>query len=427
LKKLAISTLGCKVNQYESEALAQLFIKNGYEIVDENDEADVCIVNTCSVTNLSDRKSRKMIRRCTSSKKSPIVVVTGCYSEANPEEASKIDGVSIITGTNNKKAIFDLVENQIKNRSKVVEIFSENISTSFNFDSITDYLDKTRAIIKIQDGCNSFCSYCIIPFVRGRCRSREMTDILDEVKKLSNNGYKEIVLAGIHVSNYGIEKENLTLSKLILELEKIDGIERIRLSSIEPLAFTDEFYSMYEKSKKLCPHFHISLQSGSDTVIKRMNRHYTREDFLKIVDKLRGINENTTITTDIIVGFPGETEQEFEETIDFIKKAKFLKAHIFKYSKRSGTKAAEMINQIDGKTLDFRSKKAIKISETLENEVLNSFIGKSVNVLFEEEKGDFIFGYGENYLPILYPKNADLLGKIKKVKIIKIENLTAYA
>jgi threonylcarbamoyladenosine tRNA methylthiotransferase MtaB len=427
LKKLAISTLGCKVNQYESEALAQLFIANGYTVVSENDDADVCIINTCSVTNMSDRKSRKMIRRCTNSEKNPIVVVTGCYSEANPEEVSKIDGVSIVTGTNNKRAIFDLVESQIEGKKKIIEIFDEGIGTSFNFDAVTNYLDKTRAIIKIQDGCNSFCSYCIIPFVRGRCRSREMSVILDEVEKLSKNGYKEIVLAGIHVCNYGMDKENLTLSKLLVELEKIDGIERIRLSSIEPSAFTKEFYSMYERSKKLCPHFHISLQSGSDSVIKRMNRHYSRNDFLAIIDRLRNINQNTTITTDIIVGFPGETDDEFEQTIDLIKKAKFLKAHIFKYSKRSGTVASDMPDQIDAKIADVRSKKAIKTAEIIENEVLNSFVGKSVNVLFQDEKEDFISGFSENYIPVSIPKNTDLIGKICRVKINKIQNLSAYA
>ena len=426
MKKLSISTLGCKVNQYESEALAQLFVSNGYTIVDENEDADVCIVNTCSVTNMSDRKSRKMIRRCTNSKNAPVVVVTGCYSEAKPEEAAEIEGVSIVTGTNNKKAIFDLVEKQLREKKKIVEIFEENIETSFNFDAVTDYQDKTRAIIKIQDGCNSFCSYCIIPFVRGRCRSREMGDILNEVAGLCQNGYREIVLAGIHVCNYGMDKENLTLSKLLIELEKIEGVERIRLSSIEPSAFTDEFYRMYENSKKLCPHFHISLQSGSDSVIKRMNRQYSRKDFLDIIDQLKRINENTTITTDIIVGFPGETDEEFEQTIDLIKKSKFLKSHIFKFSKRTGTAAAQMSDQIDGKTADLRSKKAIEMAEKTEMEVLDSFIGKTLNVLFEDEKDGYISGFSENYISVFVPKNSKLIGKICKVSIGRIENLSAY-
>ena len=426
MKSLAIETLGCKVNQYESEAISQIFKSGGYKIVNDLDIADICVINTCSVTNMSDRKSRQLIRRCVKAAKNPLVAVVGCYSEAKPEEAAAISGVSVVIGTNNKKEIFNLINKAYEEKTKITEIFPESRENSFNFAPLTDYIEKTRAIIKIQDGCNSFCSYCIIPYVRGRCRSRDFLDIIKEAEQLSENGYKEIVLAGIHVCHYGMDLDGVTFTDLLKSLSDVPKIERIRLSSIEPSAFNEEFFEFYKKSDKLCPHFHISLQSGSDTVLKRMNRKYAGDDFLKIVKKLREIKPETNITTDVIVGFPGETEDEFLSTMNLISKAGFLKVHTFKYSKREGTKAAEMENQIDGNISEERSKMVIKLSEEIEKNVLNSYIGKTLNVLIEEEKDGFMYGISENYIPVFVEKDSLKKGQIYKVVIEKTIGLSVY-
>ena len=425
MKKISVLTLGCKVNQYESEALIAMFPEDKYEVYSEYKKGcDAYIINTCSVTNMSDRKSRQMIRKCIKSGEvKPYVAVMGCYSHAKPEEAKAIFGVDFVCGTANKTQIVKKIRDYFENETEI-EI---NVRTDgFDFPLVTDYKEKTRAIVKIQDGCNSFCSYCIIPYLRGRCRSRDINEILSEVSELSKNGYKEIVLAGIHVCNYGKDLDNMTFPKLMQEIEKIDGIERIRLSSVEPLAFTDEFFSYFENSKKLCPHFHISLQSGSDTVIKRMNRHYTAEYFINTVKRLREINEKTSVTTDIIVGFPGETDEEFSETVSLAEKVGFLKIHTFKYSMRDGTVAAKMENQIPESIKDKRSKIIINLSDKIEKEILNSYIGKTLEVLFEEQKGEYLYGFSENYIPVCIPYDKTLTGKIAKVRIERIDNLVAY-
>lgn len=434
MKKIAVLTLGCKVNQYESEAIANMLRNDGYEVFSEyKSGCDAYIINTCSVTNMSDRKSRQMIRKCVKSGKKPenkpYIAVTGCYSQAKPEEAECIDGVDFICGNENKTQTVKNIREYFEKDKKIGknENWEINLRTDgFDFPMLTGYDEKTRAIVKIQDGCDSFCSYCIIPYLRGRCRSRDINEILNEIQKLSENGYKEIVLAGIHVCNYGKDLENMSFPKLLREIEKIDGIERIRLSSVEPLAFTDEFFSYFKASKKLCPHFHISLQSGSDTVIKRMNRHYTAEYFLNTVEKLREINENTSVTTDIIVGFPEESDEEFQQTVELAKKVRFLKIHTFKYSKRNGTAAAKMKNQISDEIKEKRSKAILELSDKYEQEILNSYIGKTLNVLFEERKGEWLFGLSENYIPVCIPYEETQTGKIRSVKIEKTEGLIAY-
>lgn len=434
MKKIAVLTLGCKVNQYESEAIANMLRNDGYEVFSEyKSGCDAYIINTCSVTNMSDRKSRQMIRKCVKSGKSPenkpYVAVMGCYSQAKPEEAECIDGVDFICGNENKTQIVKNIREYFERSGKIEknENWEINLRTDgFDFPMLTGYDEKTRAIVKIQDGCDSFCSYCIIPYLRGRCRSRDINEILNEIQKLSENGYKEIVLAGIHVCNYGKDLENMSFPKLLREIEKIDGIERIRLSSVEPLAFTEEFFSYFKASKKLCPHFHISLQSGSDTVIKRMNRHYTAEYFLNTVEKLCEINENTSVTTDIIVGFPEESDEEFQQTVELAKKVRFLKIHTFKYSKRNGTAAAKMKNQISDEIKEKRSKAILELSDKCEQEILNSYIGKTLNVLFEERKGEWLFGLSENYIPVCIPYDETQTGKIGSVKIEKTEGLVAY-
>lgn len=426
MKNACILTLGCKVNQYESEALAQMLKNKGYEVTHEFKKSDVYIINTCSVTNMSDRKSRQLIRKCIRTGSKPIVAVTGCYSQAKPEEVGKIEGVDIVIGTDNKTQLIDLIEREFEKREKFVFEKKEELSRSFDFLPLENYIEKTRAIIKIQDGCNSFCSYCIIPYVRGRCRSRNKDEILKEVENLAKNGYKEIVLSGIHVSNYGIDMNDMSFPKLLSEIEKTDGIERIRLSSVEPLAFNEEFFEVFKNSKKICPHFHISLQSGSDTVIKRMNRHYTAQFFENAVKRLKEINQNTLITTDIIAGFPEESEEEFDETLKFIEKIRFLKVHTFKYSRRDGTKAAEMENQIPESIKDERSKKVIALSDKIEREVIKSFENKELSVLFEEEKNGFWHGVSDNYINVYVKSDENLKGRIRSIFVKKEENLSLY-
>ena len=433
MKTFRILTLGCKVNQYESEAMAQQFLRAGYRPAEEGETVSVSVVNTCSVTNMSDRKSRKMIRQC--AKDSTVVAVCGCYAQAKPEEAAAIDGVDIVIGNGDKHKLFSLIEQGLQ--KKEMEIFSKiklselTAETSFDSVPITDYREKTRAILKIQDGSNSFCSYCIIPYVRGRLRSRNPLEILEEARILAQNGYKEIVLAGIHVCKYGIDfpegSEISDLTDLLQKMEEIDGICRIRLSSIEPFAFHEKFFLYYTTSRKLCPSFHISLQSGSDTVLKRMNRHYTAEYYLKTVKKLREIKPETTVTTDVIVGFPGETEEEFQQTVALVKQVKFLKIHTFPYSRRSGTVADGMPNQIPSSIKDQRSKVMLRISEESEKEVLQSYLGKPLSVLAEEPKAGGIYGLSENHLPVILEGEGFLENHIYQVTAYRTDGVYLYA
>ncbi len=425
MKKVCILTLGCKVNQYESEALSQMFRDEGFLTTVTFEKSDIYIINTCSVTNMSDRKSRQLIRKCIRSNSNAIVIATGCYSQANPKEVMDIEGVFAVVGNSDKNKIIKIAKEELSKREKILKV-SDDVTGGFDFPALLSYQEKTRAIIKIQDGCDSFCSYCIIPYVRGRCRSRDTGDIVSEITALAKNGYKEIVLSGIHVCNYGADMENMTFPKLLSMIEEIDGIERIRLSSIEPLAFTEEFFEFYKKTKKLCPHFHISLQSGSDSVIKRMNRHYTSEYFYNVVKKLREINPLTEITTDVIVGFPGETDEEFSDTLELINKVGFLKVHTFKYSMRDGTVAAKMENQIDEKIKEERSKKVIELSDKIENDIIESFKGKTLSVLFEEKKGDFWHGFSDNYINVFVKSDENLSGKIKNVYIEETKDISAY-
>ncbi len=425
MKKVCILTLGCKVNQYESEALSQMFRDEGFLTVSFIEKSDIYVINTCSVTNMSDRKSRQLIRKCIRENENAVIIVTGCYTQGSPDEVSKIEGVTAVVGNSEKEKIVEIAKESIENKTKIINV-NKDVTGGFSFPALASYQEKTRAIIKIQDGCNSFCSYCIIPFVRGRCRSRSSDEIIEEINTLVKNGYKEIVLSGIHVCNYGIDTKDMTFPKLLSMIEEIDGVKRIRLSSIEPLAFTDEFLMFYKKTKKLCPHFHISLQSGSDTVIKRMNRHYTAQYFYETVMKLREINPLTEITTDVIVGFPEETDAEFKETLELIKRVGFLKVHTFKYSMRDGTVAAKMENQIDEKIKDTRSKIIIEESEKIEKSRIESYKGKKLSVLFEEEKDGFWHGFSDNYINVYVKSESDLTGKIFDVYIKDVKKLSAF-
>ena len=426
-------TLGCKVNQYETNAMTQKFLEKGYKVIEENDEnseekPDICIINTCTVTNMSDRKSRQMLRRMKEKNPDTIVVAVGCYAQVAKEELSKIPEIDLVLGNNEKVEIVKYVEKYLEKNTKITEIEDVMQSKEFSdFGNIT-FSEKTRAVIKIQDGCDRFCSYCIIPYARGRVRSRKPESIISEITKIAKKGIKEVVITGIHIASYGKDfvmckdesLKNYRLIDLLEEINKIEGIKRIRLGSIEPLLITEEFVQRLEKLEKICHHFHLSLQSGCDETLKRMNRRYTTEQFKNIVDILRNTYKDVNLTTDIIVGFPGETEEEFSKTYEFLKMIKFYKMHVFKYSPRKGTKAAIMENQVPGNIKEERSKKLIELSNKNEFEYNSKYIGKEVEVLFEEEKVGVYKGHTQNYIMVYCKSEERLDNKIKKVKCEEI-------
>ncbi len=420
MKTVRFHTLGCKVNQYETEAMKELFENEGYKVLEEG-SSDIYVVNTCTVTNMSDRKSRQFIRRAKRSNKDALVVVVGCYSQVSPEEVEKIEEVDIIIGTKDRDKIVDLVEDFDREKGKVNIVSDSKYFMDFEKLEVDTIDSRTRAYIKIQDGCNQFCSYCIIPYARGPIRSRELSDIVEEAEDLGRKGFKEVVLTGIHVASYGkdFKDENLSLIDVIEEIAKIDSIKRIRLSSIEPKLIDDDFMKRAMKTGKLCDHFHLSLQSGSDTVLKRMNRKYTSQEFKDIVEIIRNYMPKAGITTDIIVGFPGETEEEFEETYKFAEEIKFSKIHVFKYSPREGTKAAAMKNQIDGNIKNERSQKLLDLNDSLMEDFNKSLIGEELEVLFENDDKDYSEGYARNYA-LVSSDNLDYKGEIKRIKIRNI-------
>ena len=407
LKKAAIHNLGCKVNSYEAESM-ELMLKNaGYEIVpfDENIIADVYIINTCSVTNIADRKSRQMLHKAKKMNPLAVVVAAGCYVQADEDGVRSDEAVDIVLGNNMKINIVDVLEEYFKDNSRddyVLDI--NNKETTYEELKIDKVTEHTRAYIKIQDGCNQFCSYCIIPYTRGRIRSRSAIDIVDEVKRLALNGYKEIVLTGIHLSSYGKDTGKETLLDVIKLVHEVDGIERIRLGSLEPRIVTDEFVGEISKLYKLCPHFHLSLQSGCDKTLKAMNRKYTSKEYLDGCNILRKYYKNPAITTDVIVGFPGETDEDFAITKAFLEKVHFYEMHIFKYSKRKGTRAAVMPDQIDEQIKAARSEKLIALGHDMSKEFRKFYIGKNEEVLFEEKAviGDkeYCVGYTKEYVKV---------------------------
>lgn len=418
-------TLGCKVNQYETNAMAQKFLEKGYKVIEEyeqnGEKPDICIINTCTVTNMSDRKSRQMLRREKENNKNVIVVAVGCYAQVAKNELNKIPEIDLVLGNNEKVNIVKYVEDYINENENNIEI--EDVMQSRLFSDFGDitFTEKTRAVVKIQDGCDRFCSYCIIPYARGRVRSRKPESIISEITKIAEKDIKEVVITGIHIASYGKDfKEEYKLIDLLEEINKIDGIERIRLGSIEPLLITDEFVERLKKLDKICHHFHLSLQSGCDETLKRMNRRYTTEQFKEIVKRLRNTYSDVNLTTDIIVGFPGETEEEFEKTYKFLDEIKFYKMHIFKYSQRKGTKAAVMQNQIPGDIKELRSRRLIELSNKNEFEINQKYIGKKVEVLFEEEKEGVFKGHTANYILVYCnDEKENLSNKIQEVECIQ--------
>ena len=419
--KVAFLTLGCKVNQYETNAMIQKFTKKGYKEVNFNEFADIYIINTCTVTNMADRKSRQMLRRVKTINPNSVLVACGCYAQANKQELEKVKEIDIIIGTNKKNEVVDLVEEFIlkkQNIEAITDVFKEKDYSEFG--SIT-YTEKTRAVIKVQDGCDRFCSYCIIPYARGRVRSRKLENILDEVKQIAKNGIKEVVITGIHVASYGKDfKIQTGLIDLLEELNKIEEIKRIRLSSLEPIIFTDDFIKRLIKLDKVCHHFHLSLQSACNKTLERMNRRYSIEEFIEITNKLKKAYNDVCLTTDIIVGFPGETEEEFNTTYKNLEKIKFYKMHVFKYSKRKGTKAEVMPNQVPDNIKEQRSKKLLELSQKNEYDINKSYLNQTVKVLFEEEKDGLYQGHTNNYMLVKVKSKDDIKNKIIDVIITNV-------
>ena len=424
MKKVAFYTLGCKVNQYETEAMLELFEKEGYEKAETEDYADVYVINTCTVTHMSDRKSRQYIRRMKKKNPDAIIAVVGCYSQVSPEEILSIDEVNHVMGTNDRKKIVEEVK-KIDASRKVSTVDDIMKVKAFEEIEINKTNGKTRAFMKIQDGCDRYCSYCIIPYARGRVRSRDLESIVKEVENLASNGYKEVVLTGIHVASYGkdIKDSDIKLLDVIKQINDIEGIERIRLSSVEPILFTDEFVEAVSTMDKVCPHYHLSLQSGCDETLKRMKRRYTTEEYKAIVDRLRAAIPNVSITTDVIVGFPGETNEEFDKTYEFLKDIELTHMHVFKYSPRKGTPAATMENQVDPSTKHDRSEKLLQLNEENFNKFGQKMLDKEFNVLFEQKVGDNKYeGLTENYVKVIVESDNDISEQILKVKIKDVKN-----
>ena len=417
MKKAAFYTLGCKVNQYETEAMAELFADSGYEIKEFTEVADVYVINTCSVTNMGDRKSRQIIRRAKKLNPNAVIAVTGCYAQTAPDEVLAIEGVNLVLGTKDRKNIVTLVEelNTESNINHVSDIMSNH---EFEELQIKQYSNRTRAFIKIQEGCNQFCSYCIIPYARGRVRSRKMEEVLEEITNLTKHGCQEFVITGIHVTSYGKDLGDVTLIDLLEEIAKIPEVKRIRLGSLEPGFITKDTLDRLSKMESFCPHFHLSLQSGCDSVLKRMNRKYTTQDIREKCKAIREHFQYPALTTDIIVGFPGETEEDFQETLDVVRKAKYDSAFTFIYSKRSGTPAAKMPDQVPDDVVHERFDRLLKVVNEAAKEQNGKLTGNTELVLVEEidEKDDtMVTGRLSNNSVVHFKGDASLIGKIVPV------------
>lgn len=415
--KVAVYTLGCKVNTYESEYVIKEFLKRGYTLTDFSDEnADIYLINTCTVTNTSDQKSRKMIRQARKKNKDAVVVAMGCFTQIRNNDNQIMDFTDVVIGNKDKSRIVDLTEEFIKNKRKIANIEDIN-EADFDDMEISYFNTRTRALVKIEDGCENFCSYCIIPYVRGRVRSKRPEKVIDEVKRLVNNGYKEIVLTGIHTGHYGSDLKDYDFSDLLLELEKIDGLDRIRISSIEITELNDKFLSVLKKSKKIVNHIHIPLQAGSNHILKLMNRKYDKKYYLDKINKIRKIRPDMAFTTDVIVGFPLESDYDFNETIAFVKEVSFAGGHVFPYSRRNGTPAAKMKGQITKEEKHIRCKKLISVFDSLEESYYKKHIGCTLTIIAETYEDGFLTGHSDNYLKVRFKGSEKLLGLEVNVKL----------
>lgn len=409
--KVGIYTLGCKVNTYESEYVMNLFKEKGYTISSYDDICDIYVINTCTVTNQSDSKSRKIIRSAIRNNPNACIVAMGCFIEANKDNL--IDGVDIYIGNKDKSKVVDLVEEYFKNKKQIIDLYS-SLDSEFEDMEITTFEGRTRAFVKIQDGCENFCSYCIIPYVRGKCRSKNFEKVIEEITSLVKNGYKEIVLTGIHTGNYGRDLDT-NFADLLKQIVKIDGLYRLRISSIEITELTDEVLEIIKDNNIIADHLHIPLQAGSDLILKNMNRKYNTKYFYNKIKEIRKIRPNISITTDVIVGFPFENEELFQESIEFCKKIKFSKIHVFPYSIRKNTPASKFPNQIDGSIKKERARKLIEVSRKLEEEYMEQFKNSNMEVLIEQSKDGYSYGHTSNYLLV------KLEGKYSSEEIINIK------
>lgn len=408
MRKAALHNLGCKVNAYETEAMQQLLEEAGYEIVPFQEKADVYVINTCSVTNIADRKSRQMLHRAKKMNPDAVVVAAGCYVQAAGEELKKDAAIDVIIGNNRKKDLVPLLDEYFAGKhveeDSLIDIGKIREYEALHINKIADH---TRAFIKIQDGCNQFCSYCIIPYTRGRVRSRKPEEIMEEIKGLVDKGYQEVVLTGIHLSSYGLDLDGITLLDLMVKIDKIQGLERLRLGSLEPRIVTEEFTRTLAGLRTICPHFHLSLQSGCDATLKRMNRRYTTEEYEKGCQILRKYFDRPAITTDVIVGFPQETEEEFARTIEFLKRIHFYEMHVFKYSRRAGTRAADMPGQLTENQKGQRSDVLLKLDQEMSLEYRRSFLGEEKEVLMEEkiviDGTEYLVGHTREYVKAAIP------------------------
>lgn len=422
MKTVAFHTLGCKVNTYESNAMLKIFNEANYQEVDFKEVADVYVINTCTVTNTGDSKSRQMIRKAIRKNPQAVVCVVGCYSQIAPDEIKQIEGVGVILGTQYRKDIVKYVEEYLETGKTIIKV--DNVMNLRKFEDLNiDRFKNTRAFLKIQDGCNNFCTYCIIPYARGRVRSRNKESVLAQAKKLVANGYVEIVLTGIHTAGYGEDLENYSFYDLLVDLVKIEGLKRLRISSIETSQISDEIIDLIGSNEVIVDHLHVPLQSGCDATLKRMNRKYTTKQYLEKINKIRSYLPNIAFTTDVIVGFPGESDEEFEETYNFIKKVNYSELHVFPYSQRKNTPAAKMKDQVDDKIKHERANKLLALSKELNQNFALNQIGKTLKVLFEKREGDYLVGHASDYLKVKMKTDDNLIGEIVNVKIERYEEI----
>ncbi len=417
-----IVTLGCKVNQYESQAMREDMIRHGYILSDDKDKADITIINSCTVTSVSDAKNRKIINKVRRANPDGIIILTGCMPQAFPRESNNFKNCDIVLGNAKRSELIPALEKYIENHSRFINITEHPCENEiFENLSVSSLGEHTRAFIKIEDGCNRFCSYCIIPYARGRVRSKALSDLRTEIENVAANGYKEVVLVGINLSAYGLGEE-FDLADAVETACSIDGIERVRLGSIEPEQMDENMISRLAKQKKFCPQFHLSLQSGCDNTLKDMNRHYNSAEYADIVNNLRNAFGNSSMTTDIMVGFAGETEDDFKDSMDFVKSIGFAKVHVFPYSQRKGTKAADAPNQVAPKEKERRAKLMGDLVEASRKDFLESQIGLTEEVLFERLRHGYLEGYTKNYTPVhVVSDDTSICGTIKSVKLIKVE------
>ena len=421
---VGIFTLGCKVNQYESEAIAEGLEANGFSVVNHADICDIYVINTCTVTAESDRKARQFIRRAIKKNPEAYIIVTGCMAQTSSDEIAKIDGVDYVTGNSKKLSVIDAAlsfkEKNEKNPSP--DLFIEDIFESGFEEMSIERFDRTRAYVKIEDGCENRCTYCIIPSARGKVRSKSPEAVLDEVKALINGGCREVVLTGIETASYGKDLDGVTLADLLFEVDKLDRIGRVRLGSLDPSLMNERFVSKIASLSSLTPHFHLSLQSGSDRVLALMKRKYNSKMAMAVIERLRAAIPGVQFTTDVIVGFPGETEENFNETVEFIKKARFLSAHIFQYSKRKGTPAATMPDQVPENIKAERSARLISLQNEITNEILTNEIGNEYDVLFETQSNGFANGHTPSFIEVKVKIDESIEDTVRRVKIVGIEN-----